>query len=141
MLNPTRVKAVEQLIQWAAKNPTQVETPNILLLGDMNSYAKEDPILALEKANYKVLLNDKTIGQGEQAYSYVFGVSSNAEGYGGAGNLDHAIADSNLYSKVKKLLLGISMRTSQQFWIITKNIKPMSKGLILRRRPLSLFRS
>lgn len=100
--NPTRVKAVEQLIQWAAKNPTQVETPNILLLGDMNSYAKEDPILALEKANYKVLLNDKTIGQGEQAYSYVFGVSSNAEGYGGAGNLDHAIADSNLYSKVKK---------------------------------------
>lgn len=93
---------MERLIQWAAKNPTQVETPNILLLGDMNSYAKEDPIVALEKANYKVLLNDKTIGQGEQAYSYVFGVSSNAEGYGGAGNLDHAIADSNLYSKVKK---------------------------------------
>ncbi|MCH7337245.1 ExeM/NucH family extracellular endonuclease [Acinetobacter sp. NIPH 2699] len=100
--NPTRIKAVEQLIQWIAKNPTQVETPNILLLGDMNSYAKEDPILALEKANYKVLLNDKTIGQGEQAYSYVFGVSSNADGYGGAGNLDHAIADANLYSKVKK---------------------------------------
>ena len=85
-----------------AKNPTQVEKPNILVLGDMNSYAKEDPIQVFEKANYKVLLNDKFVGQGEQAYSYVFGVSSNAEGYGGAGNLDHAIADANLYSKVKK---------------------------------------
>jgi predicted extracellular nuclease len=64
-----------------------------LSFGDMNSYAKEDPIQVFEKANYKVLLNDKVVGQGEQAYSYVFGVSSNAEGYGGAGNLDHAIAD------------------------------------------------
>lgn len=100
--NPTRVKAVEQLVQWMAKNPTQVEKPNILLLGDMNSYAKEDPIQVFEKANYKVLLNDKVVGQGEQAYSYVFGVASNADGYGGAGNLDHAIADANLYSKVKK---------------------------------------
>lgn len=100
--NPTRIKAVEQLIQWMAKNPTQVETPNMLLLGDLNSYAKEDPILALEKANYKVLLNDENIGQGEQAYSYVFGVSSNTDGYGGAGNLDHAVADATLYSKVKK---------------------------------------
>ena len=100
--NPTRVKAVEQLVQWMAKNPTQVEKPNILLLGDMNSYAKEAPIQVFEKANYKVLLNDKVVGQGEQAYSYVFGVASNAEGNGGAGNLDHAIADANLYSKVKK---------------------------------------
>ena len=62
------MKAVEQLVQWMAKNPTQVEKPNILLLGDMNSYAKEDPIQVFEKANYKVLLNDKVVGQGEQAY-------------------------------------------------------------------------
>ena len=100
--NPTRVKAVEQLTQWIAKNPTQVKNPNILLLGDMNSYAKEDPILTFEKANYKVLLNDTKVGEGANAYSYVFGVSSNAEGYGGAGNLDHAIADSELYKRVVK---------------------------------------
>ncbi|MDH1005302.1 ExeM/NucH family extracellular endonuclease [Acinetobacter junii] len=100
--NPTRVKAVEQLTQWIAKNPTQVKNPNILLLGDMNSYAKEDPILAFEKANYKVLINDSKIGEGTNAYSYVFGVSSNSDGYGGAGNLDHAIADANLYKRVVK---------------------------------------
>jgi len=100
--NPTRVKAVQALMQWVAKNPTQVSKPNVLLLGDLNSYAKEDPILALEQANYKVLLNDEKIGQGKTAYSYVFGVASNTQGYGGAGNLDHAIADAALYPLVKK---------------------------------------
>jgi len=48
--NATRLTAVQKLMQWIAKNPTQVAKPNYLLVGDMNSYAKEDPILALEKA-------------------------------------------------------------------------------------------
>lgn len=98
--NPTRVKAVDQIVQWLAKNPTQVPKQNALLVGDMNSYAKEEPILSFEKANYKVLLNDAKVGQGAQAYSYVFGVASDANGNGGAGNLDHAIADASLYPKV-----------------------------------------
>lgn len=100
--NPTRLTAVQKLMQWIATNPTKVEKPNYLLVGDMNSYAKEDPILALEKANYKTLLNDEKIGQGKTAYSYVFGVASDANGNGGAGNLDHAIADSSLYPMVKR---------------------------------------
>ncbi|OBA11849.1 nuclease [Acinetobacter calcoaceticus] len=98
--NPTRVKAVDQIVQWLAKNPTQVPKQNALLVGDMNSYAKEEPILSFEKANYKVLLNDAKVGQGTQAYSYVFGVASDTNGNGGAGNLDHAIADAALYPKV-----------------------------------------
>lgn len=98
--NPTRVKAVDQIVQWLAKNPTQVPKQNALLVGDMNSYAKEEPILSFEKANYKVLLNDAKVGQGAQAYSYVFGVASDTNGNGGAGNLDHAIADAALYPKV-----------------------------------------
>lgn len=98
--NPTRVKAVDQIVQWLAKNPTQVQKQNALLVGDMNSYAKEEPILSFEKANYKVLLNDAKVGQGAQAYSYVYGVASDANGNGGAGNLDHAIADAALYPKV-----------------------------------------
>ena len=61
--NLTRLTAVQKLMQWIATNPTKVNNPNYLLVGDMNSYAKEDPILALEKANYKVLLNDEKIGQ------------------------------------------------------------------------------
>ena len=100
--NATRLTAVQKLTQWIATNPTKVEKPNYLLVGDMNSYAKEDPILALEKANYKALLNDEKIGQGKSAYSYVFGVASDLNGNGGAGNLDHAIADAGLYPMVKR---------------------------------------
>lgn len=100
--NPTRVTAVQKLIQWIATNPTKAEKPNYLLVGDLNSYAKEDPILAFENANYKILLNDEKVGQGKSAYSYVFGVASDATGNGGAGNLDHAIADANLYPMVKR---------------------------------------
>lgn len=100
--NPTRLTAVQKLMQWIATNPTKTQKSNYLLVGDMNSYAKEDPILAFEKANYKVLLNDEKIGQGKTAYSYVFGVASDATGNGGAGNLDHAIADADLYPMVKR---------------------------------------
>ena len=100
--NSTRLTAVQKLMQWIATNPTKVNNPNYLLVGDMNSYAKEDPILELEKANYKVLLNDEKIGQGKSAYSYIFGVASDANGNGGSGNLDHAIADENLYPMVKR---------------------------------------
>ncbi|OTG69648.1 nuclease [Acinetobacter sp. ANC 4218] len=100
--NATRLTAVQKLMQWIATNPTKVNNPNYLLVGDMNSYAKEDPILAFEKANYKVLLNDEKIGQGKAAYSYIFGVASDTNGNGGSGNLDHAIADANLYPRVKR---------------------------------------
>lgn len=105
--NDTRVKAIDQLMAWIATNPTQVPAalskPNVLILGDMNSYAKEDPMLNLEKAGYKVLLNDSKVGQGSTAYTYVFGVSSDQAGNGGAGSLDNAIADPDLYDHVKRV--------------------------------------
>lgn len=98
--NETRVRASEQLIQWLAKDPTGVNTPNALILGDINAYAKEDPILAFKRANYKALVNDEKIGEGKKAYSYVFGVASNAQGFGGAGNLDHILSDASITPSV-----------------------------------------
>ena len=100
--NNTRVQAVEQLIQWLAKDPTAVNTPNTLILGDLNAYAKEDPILRLEQAGYTALVNDEQIGLGKDAYSYDFGVASNLNGYGGAGNLDHILSDQAIKPAVQR---------------------------------------
>ena len=52
----------------------------MLILGDLNSYAKEDPITALEAAGYTNLVDEYL---GADAYSYVFD--------GQWGYLDHAL--------------------------------------------------
>ena len=57
----------------------------VIVMGDLNAYAKEDPILALEDAGYSNLVN---LFHGESAYSYSFG--------GEMGYLDHALSSSTL---------------------------------------------
>ena len=54
-----------------------------LLVGDMNAYAKEDPITTFVNAGYSDQVA-RFIGPG--AYSYVFGAAS--------GYIDHALANS-----------------------------------------------
>ena len=63
--------------------------PDVLIVGDLNSYAAEDPILALEAAGYVNL--PKAFG-GDEAYSYAFD--------GQWGYLDHALASPSLRPQV-----------------------------------------
>ncbi len=88
--NPTRVRAAGLVADWLAGNPTGVDGAGVLLIGDMNSYAKEDPIALLEARGYANLAA-RFIGAG--AYSYVFG--------GETGYLDHALASALLLPRVK----------------------------------------
>ncbi|GLY27720.1 ExeM/NucH family extracellular endonuclease [Kineosporia sp. NBRC 101731] len=67
---------------------------DVLVIGDLNSYAKEDPILALNDLGYTDMI-DKEIGS-DKAYSYVFSAQS--------GYLDQALASSSLKSQVKDVL-------------------------------------
>jgi predicted extracellular nuclease len=60
-----------------------------LIIGDLNSYAKEDPIVALQNAGYTDMV--AAFG-GSDAYSYVFD--------GQLGYLDHALANTSLASQV-----------------------------------------
>jgi uncharacterized protein len=53
----------------------------VLVLGDMNAYAKEDPITVFEGAGYTNTIADAL---GDEAYSFVF--------QGQSGYLDHALA-------------------------------------------------
>ena len=75
--------------EWLAGDPTGVGDTDVLILGDLNSYAKEDPIRALEDAGYTNLVDEYL---GEDAYSYVFD--------GQWGYLDHALASATMRTQV-----------------------------------------
>ena len=88
--NLTRTAAAEALVKWLATDPTGQDTVGReLIMGDLNSYDKEDPIDALIAGGYTdLLLRD----QGEEAYSYVFD--------GLVGYLDYALAGKELAADV-----------------------------------------
>jgi uncharacterized protein len=87
--NLTRELAAQELARWLASDPTGSGDADVLIIGDLNSYAKEDPIVALEDAGYTNLV--AAFG-GPAAYSYVFD--------GQLGYLDHALANDSLTPQV-----------------------------------------
>jgi predicted extracellular nuclease len=87
--NLTRTAAAEALVDWLATDPTGSGDDDFLIIGDLNSYDKEDPIDALLAGGYTDLVREF---QGEYAYSYVFD--------GQLGYLDHALAGSGLVDEV-----------------------------------------
>ncbi len=87
--NGTRTLAAQALADWLATDPTGSGDSDVLIIGDMNSYAKEDPIVALQNAGY----TDMVAAFGApNAYGYVFD--------GQLGYLDHALANSSLNLQV-----------------------------------------
>lgn len=91
--NLTRTAAATQLADWLAGNPTGTGESRILILGDLNAYAQEDPIDALRAAGYTDLIETRL---GAAAYSYAFD--------GQWGYLDHALATPSLVSQVVDLV-------------------------------------
>jgi len=87
--NLTRSAAANALLRWLAKDPTGSKDPDFLVLGDLNSYAKEDPIAALEAAGYRSLI---AAHSGEKAYSFQFQSQF--------GTLDYAFASPSLAGQV-----------------------------------------
>jgi len=87
--NLTRTAAAEALVDWLAGDPTGSGDDDFLIIGDLNSYDKEDPIDVLLEGGYTDLVHEY---QGEFAYSYVFD--------GMLGYLDHALAGEGLVDEV-----------------------------------------
>ena len=48
--NTVRVNAATELMNWLATNPTGTGDSDIILIGDYNSYAMEDPITVIKDA-------------------------------------------------------------------------------------------
>ncbi|WP_254615939.1 ExeM/NucH family extracellular endonuclease [Cupriavidus basilensis] len=88
--NPTRVAAASRIADWLATSPTGVPDDGKLVIGDLNSYAQEDPIRLLAERGYADMIA-RFAEAGTLSYSYVFG--------GEAGYIDHALADAGAASR------------------------------------------
>ncbi len=87
--NLTRTLAAQELADWLQTDPTGSGDADFLIIGDLNSYDKEDPIDALKAGGYvDLILRDL----GEFAYSYVFS--------GQWGYLDYIMANGSMESQV-----------------------------------------
>ena len=87
--NGTRTAAAAALVDWLATDPTGSGDLDALIIGDLNSYDKEDPIEAIRATGYTDLVHQF---QGEFAYSYLFD--------GQLGYLDTALTSPTLTSQV-----------------------------------------
>ncbi|MEQ1573000.1 MAG: ExeM/NucH family extracellular endonuclease [Vicinamibacterales bacterium] len=88
--NNTRMLQAQRLLAFISNAvvPTAGDT-DVLVIGDLNSYAKEDPIAELEASGFTNLIAQFS---GPDAYSYVFD--------GQWGYLDHALASASLTAQV-----------------------------------------
>jgi len=87
--NLVRVNAATALKTWLVGNPTGIDEADILMVGDYNSYAKENPIAVIEGAGFTNLIASFL---GPDAYSYVFD--------GQWGYLDHALGSATIVAQV-----------------------------------------
>ncbi len=55
--NQVRVNAATELMNWFATDPTGTGDPDMLMVGDYNSYAMEDPITVIKNAGFTNLIN------------------------------------------------------------------------------------
>ncbi|PZR85051.1 MAG: fused nuclease/metallophosphatase/5'-nucleotidase/calcium-binding protein, partial [Stutzerimonas stutzeri] len=82
--NNQRELAAKALVEWLGTDPTGSQDDDVLILGDLNAYEKEDPIDVLTNAGYT--------DQGAGNYGYVFD--------GQKGSLDHILTNSSLSTQV-----------------------------------------
>ncbi|KTF10247.1 ExeM/NucH family extracellular endonuclease [Pseudoalteromonas sp. 10-33] len=88
--NEIRTEGASAFADWLDSKPTGVDDEDIILVGDMNAYAMEDPIRKFDEKGYKNVVAE--LDGNTLAYSYSFS--------GRAGSLDHAVATESLLSKV-----------------------------------------
>lgn len=123
--NLTRKHAAKALVDWLATDPTQSGDRDFLIIGDLNSYALEDPIKTIQKgADGRVLTTDdyidlvRTFGNLDNSGNLggfgIFGIFGNLGNFGNitgnspysyvfdgqTGYLDHALANFSLAFQV-----------------------------------------
>ncbi|MCJ8321765.1 MAG: ExeM/NucH family extracellular endonuclease, partial [Colwellia sp.] len=90
--NLRRVQAAQATVEWLAQFPTGIDDEDILIIGDLNAYSKEDPVTTIQAAGYTNLTHKFS---GDFGYSYSY--------QGETGTLDHALASASLTAQVLDL--------------------------------------
>ncbi len=90
--NSKRVEAARALIAWLKTDPTKSGDPDQLIVGDLNAYAKEDPIRLLQEEGFRYL-GEGTADAPHFSFSYD----------GLLGSLDHALASESLNKQVRSV--------------------------------------
>ncbi len=90
--NQTRTSASQTLAQWLLSDPTNSQDPDFLIIGDLNSYAKEDPIKRLEQSGFQNLVANRL---GLKQHTFQFS--------GKIGTLDYALATPSLTKHVSQI--------------------------------------
>ena len=89
--NVTRVAQATALLEMIAALESQTGESDVLVIGDLNAYGAEDPIVTLEQGGFIDLVERDMAA--EERYSYVFSP-------GQSGYLDHALTSSSLADSV-----------------------------------------
>lgn len=87
--NPQRIAQANRLLQFINTVQTQSGDSDVVVIGDLNAYGKEDPILTLTAGG----LQDQVARfNGDTDYSYVFD--------GESGYIDHALASNSMAAQI-----------------------------------------
>jgi Predicted extracellular nuclease len=86
--NALRVQQAQALLGFIAARSAAVGDSDAIVIGDLNAYAHEDPVLALENGG----LTDEVARHDSADYSYVFD--------GEAGYIDHALTTASLSRQI-----------------------------------------
>jgi len=86
--NVTRTDAAAAIADWLETDPTGSNDDDFIIMGDLNAYAKEDPITILEADGYTNLHT----AFAQEAYSYVFN--------GAFGTLDYMMANATMTAQI-----------------------------------------
>lgn len=114
--NMTRTGAAAAIADWINTDPTASGDADFLVIGDLNAYTMEDPLIALKSAGLTSLLESNA-----NPYSYVFDAQ--------AGALDHAVASPSLVGQINETIE----------WHINSDEPPLLDYNLENGRDASLF--
>jgi predicted extracellular nuclease len=92
--NARRVMQAQAVLDWIPHVQAATGDDDVLVIGDLNAYAFEDPVLLLESELDNILKRAD-----RRAYSYVY-MNFNDAPFIGIGTLDHALATKDLRKQV-----------------------------------------